>query len=85
MYGICVVHPRLVHARPSGMLDSDLSFDFEASVAYCFLTRFPLFDFFFKVGSMVCLFYNLIISGNLGNHVLRAYYPHAINAESHRD
>jgi hypothetical protein len=87
LYGICVVHPRLLHAssavsdgrrdgvsegheqwgegsteRESISLSSSSSSllstvgnslsttsDFESSVCYCFITRFPLFDFFFQV------------------------------------
>lgn len=62
------MHPRLLHARPTGMLESDVSFDFEASVAYCFLTRFPLFDFFFKVSLLRGTSHADI--GDMGNNVL---------------
>jgi len=63
-YGICVVHPRLLNpsivdkdhrhiSAASGDVNPDgtprQNIEFEASVCYCFITRFPLFDFFFKV------------------------------------
>eukprot|EP00602_Paraphysomonas_sp_CaronLab_P001950 CAMPEP_0185022060 /NCGR_PEP_ID=MMETSP1103-20130426/4783_1 /TAXON_ID=36769 /ORGANISM="Paraphysomonas bandaiensis, Strain Caron Lab Isolate" /LENGTH=1071 /DNA_ID=CAMNT_0027553963 /DNA_START=195 /DNA_END=3410 /DNA_ORIENTATION=+ len=61
-YGICVVHPRWldpskgeshVNRANRGIINHDGSagrnIEFEASVCYCFITRFPLFDFFFKV------------------------------------
>ena len=66
LYGICVLHPRLLSATvgASGSIQSQardatgisftqqslkLSYDFESPVCYAFLTRFPLFDFFFQV------------------------------------
>jgi len=63
-YGICVVHPRLLNpsiadkdlrkSNLSGDInrpeeDSRHIIEFDASVCYCFITRFPLFEFFFKV------------------------------------
>ncbi len=70
LYGICVIHPRLLkgtslytqnvehHAatetsRENGKQESsspkEYTVDFESSVCYCFITRFPFFDFFFHV------------------------------------
>jgi len=46
LYGICVVYSRLIGNNDS---NQQLSFDYEASVCYCFITRFPLFDFFFQL------------------------------------
>lgn len=70
LYGICVIHPRLLkgtslypntaehHAANEAHHESEqhepaaakaYSVDFESSVCYCFITRFPFFDFFFHV------------------------------------
>lgn len=60
LYGICVVHPRLlsavINANSSNAVSNTgqqpavkLSYDFESPVCYAFLTRFPLFDFFFQI------------------------------------
>ncbi len=40
LYGICVVHPRLLTSAGA---------DFESSVCFTILTRFPFFDFFFQI------------------------------------
>lgn len=48
LYGICVLHHRLLLSKrqtPSG----GPIFEFVTPVCYCFITRFPLFDFFFQV------------------------------------
>lgn len=45
LFEICVIYSRLVANSNSGQP----SFDYEASVCYCFITRFPLFDFFFQL------------------------------------
>lgn len=70
LYGICVIHPRLLKGtslythdtehrganepkREGGKQESSspkkYTVDFESSVCYCFITRFPFFDFFFHV------------------------------------
>lgn len=59
LYGICVMHPRLLKAvvpatsstesNISTKLHEDFEYDFESCVCYAFVTRFPLFDFFFQV------------------------------------
>jgi hypothetical protein len=63
LFGICVVNPRLLnpyapinnptgkHQRPAatGTTAAAPEVEFEAAVCYCFITRFPLFDFFFQV------------------------------------
>jgi hypothetical protein len=62
LYGICVIHPRVLntvidqHSQPSSAespsttvsLTTKLSYEFESMVCYAFITRFPLFDFFFQ-------------------------------------
>jgi hypothetical protein len=49
LYGVCVLHPRLVASSTPSTAPAGPTFDFLAPVCYCFITRFPLFDFFFKV------------------------------------
>ena len=62
LFGICVVNPRLLnpyapinnptgrHQRsPATSSPAPPDVEFEAAVCYCFITRFPLFDFFFQV------------------------------------
>ena len=63
LFGICVVNPRLLnpyapinnptgkHQKPatSGSTSPAPDVEFEAAVCYCFITRFPLFDFFFQI------------------------------------
>lgn len=57
LYGICVTHPRVVTSEsyPSTAADAattagaDSDVAFESSVCYAFISRFPLFDFFFQV------------------------------------
>ena len=79
-YGICVVHPRLLN--PTGIVDgavpSDIGDDsdsvekidieFEASVCYCFITRFPLFEFFFTV-SWLLVFLVLLANRKCSGHI----------------
>jgi hypothetical protein len=66
LYGICVVHPRVLSAvidqtpQSSGgdttaatsptasTSNTKLSYEFESMVCYAFITRFPLFEFFFQ-------------------------------------
>lgn len=50
LFGICVVHPRLLSGSHTSDHDGvGIKDDFEAPVCYCFITRFPFFDFFFQV------------------------------------
>ena len=56
LFGICVVNPRLLNPyapankyRKSTTSSAVPNIEFEAAVCYCFITRFPLFDFFFEV------------------------------------
>jgi hypothetical protein len=49
LYGVCVLHPRLLAPSTPSTAPAGPTFDFLAPVCYCFITRFPLFDFFFKV------------------------------------
>jgi hypothetical protein len=63
LFGVCVVNPRLLnpyapsnnptgkHQKPTASGNATLAPDveFEAAVCYCFITRFPLFDFFFQI------------------------------------
>lgn len=58
LYGICVMHSRLLLCEnlSTGDAETDESNDlavhpieFESVVCYAFITRFPLFDFFFQV------------------------------------
>lgn len=49
LYGVCVIHSRLLAATESGNYSQSNSFEFESLVCYAFLTRFPFFDFFFQV------------------------------------
>lgn len=44
--------------NPDGTLKPSLQF--ETHTCYCFITRFPLFDFFFKVNSLVLSFLLII-------------------------
>ena len=45
MYGVCVIHSRLITQRCEG---TGAEIQFEADVCYAFVTRFPFFDFFFQ-------------------------------------
>jgi hypothetical protein len=47
LYGICVLHHRLLLSSPAA--NGAPIFEFITPVCYCFITRFPLFDFFFQV------------------------------------
>lgn len=50
LYGICVIHPRLLRV----CLDDGSFYSFESQVCYAFITRFPLFEFFFTaISSMM--------------------------------
>lgn len=48
LYGICVIHHRLVCSQKTTVNGGPI-FEFVTPVCYCFITRFPLFDFFFQV------------------------------------
>lgn len=57
LYGICVIHPRVMRSvvdqtpatqGESAQVLTKVSYDFESSVCYAFITRFPLFEFFFQ-------------------------------------
>ena len=62
LYGICVVHPRLISAVVAGSSSTQtmssegnaavstvkLQYDYESLVCYAFITRYPMFDFFFQ-------------------------------------
>jgi len=48
LFGICVLYSRLIPNNNNDNNDIGL-FDYEVTVSYCFITRFPIFDFFFKV------------------------------------
>jgi hypothetical protein len=45
LYGVCVIHSRLLEAS---VADRNVM-DFESTVCFAFITRFPLFNFFFQV------------------------------------
>jgi hypothetical protein len=51
LYGICVLHSRLLTScsEGGGSSNDTGAVEFESLVCYAFLTRFPLFDFFFQV------------------------------------
>ena len=60
LYGICVIHPRLLHVNShlqgerETESDGTCEYSFETQVCYAFITRFPLFDFFFSaISSMI--------------------------------
>jgi hypothetical protein len=46
LYGICVIHSRMISETVPE--SSGKSVQFSADVCYAFITRFPLFDFFFQ-------------------------------------
>jgi hypothetical protein len=54
LYGICVIHQRLIRTtseddnNTNESMPNDINYDFDSQVCYCFLTRFPLFEFFFQ-------------------------------------
>jgi hypothetical protein len=55
LYGICVVHPRLLLTTADGPIaSSDIAdpsgvVELEAQVCFAFITRFPFFEFFFSI------------------------------------
>lgn len=59
LFGICVIHPRLLKGRSKGSAEGTdgtpgsvlvaEQVEFEAQVCYAFVTRYPLFEFFFQV------------------------------------
>lgn len=67
LFGVCVIHPRLLKGTSSTVSPADLptgtanaigegpdgspraAVEFEAAVCYAFITRYPLFDFFFQM------------------------------------
>lgn len=48
LYGICVIHQRLLCSQKNAPTGGPV-FEFITPVCYCFITRFPLFDFFFQI------------------------------------
>ena len=54
LYGICVIHPRVLRVHVENDQDELTSYVFESNVCYAFITRFPLFEFFFSaISSMI--------------------------------
>jgi hypothetical protein len=50
-YGICLIHDRLLSTvqDPGNGTDEKITYSFMSPICYAFITRFPLFDFFFQV------------------------------------
>lgn len=54
LYGICIIHPRVLRVHVENDQDELTSYVFESNVCYAFITRFPLFEFFFSaISSMI--------------------------------
>lgn len=49
LYGVCVIHSRLLEVSVPTKENTSTVVDFESTVCLAFLTRFPMFTFFFQV------------------------------------
>lgn len=51
LYGICIIHPRVLRVHVENEQNELTSYVFESKVCYAFITRFPMFEFFFSAMS----------------------------------